>query len=67
VELHNGVRYTFADTDSTFEKLVTFIKAERLCCDFFTFTLIAGEPGKLLLELTGPEGVKEFISEEVGF
>ncbi len=44
-----------------------FITRERLCCPFFRFEL-ALEPGSeaLALRLTGPEGVREFIRQEMG-
>jgi hypothetical protein len=43
-------------------------KTERLCCDFFTFSLTVGEEENFVwLELSGPEGTKEFIETEIGF
>jgi len=68
VEIANGMRYKFPGADRDIEKLVSFIKTERMCCGFFTFTLIVSEDDQpVWLELTGPEGVKDFIREEVGF
>jgi hypothetical protein len=64
-ESANGFTYLFEASDENLDKLNSFIKTERLCCDFFTFQLlVAGE--KILLSITGAEGVKEFIKEEVG-
>jgi hypothetical protein len=65
-ELPGGFLYRFPFTDQIFDTLTTFIKTERLCCDFFTFKLtIAGEFADL--EISGPEGTKSFLKEEIGF
>jgi hypothetical protein len=63
-ELANGYAYEFEGTDETLDKLIAFIKTERMCCDFFTFALTV-EENKALLDITGPEGAKEFLKEEV--
>jgi hypothetical protein len=63
-ELTNGYGYEFAGTDDILDKLNTFIKTERMCCDFFTFQLTV-EENKAILNITGPEGAKEFIKEEM--
>lgn len=68
VEITNGVRYSFSDSDSTIDLLTNFIKTERLCCSFFEFNLIVGQSeGLITLELSGPEGTKDFIESEIGF
>lgn len=63
-ELANGFSYEFNGTDDILDKLNTFIKTERMCCDFFTFQLTV-EDAKAMLNITGPAGVKEFLKEEV--
>jgi hypothetical protein len=63
-ELNNGYSYEFEGTDEILDKLNIFIKTERLCCDFFTFQLTV-EDNIALLNITGPEGAKEFLKEEV--
>jgi hypothetical protein len=63
-ELTNGYEYEFVGTDDILDKLNSFIKTERMCCDFFTFQLTV-EENKALLNITGPQGAKEFIKEEV--
>lgn len=63
-ELSNGYSYGFEGTDDNLDKLNTFIKTERMCCDFFTFQLTV-EEDKALLNITGPEGAKEFLKEEI--
>ncbi len=63
-ELSNGYGYEFEGTDENLDKLNTFIKTERMCCDFFTFQLTV-EENKALLHITRPEGAKEFLKEEI--
>jgi hypothetical protein len=63
-ELADGYSFEFNGTDELLDKLNTFIKTERMCCDFFTFQLIV-EGEKAILNITGGEGAKEFLKEEV--
>lgn len=54
-----------ADADALL-KTAEFISLERLCCPFLGFALeVEPEGGPLWLRLTGREGVKAFIREEV--
>jgi hypothetical protein len=64
-ELEYGYQYRFEGTDQILDKLNEFIKTERMCCDFFVFQLIV-EKDKTTLAITGPDGAKEFLNEEVG-
>ncbi len=67
-ETESGVCYKFDGSDKMVDLLTSFIKTERLCCDFFTFNLsISDEKSFVWLELSGPEGTKDFIKSEVGF
>jgi hypothetical protein len=67
-ELENGFRYKFDGSDKMLDLLNSFIKTERLCCDFFVFNLEASGDTKFVwLELRGPEGVKDFIRYEIDF
>lgn len=67
-ELENGFKYKFDGSDKMLDLLNSFIKTERLCCDFFVFNLTASSDTKFTwLELTGPEGVKDFIKYEIEF
>jgi hypothetical protein len=34
-ELTNGFSYKFAGSDGLIDELTTFVKTERLCCEFF--------------------------------
>lgn len=63
-ELVNGYSYKFEATDEILDKLNLFIKTERMCCDFFTFQLTI-EESSAIFNITGPEGAKEFLKEEV--
>lgn len=67
-ELQNGYAFRFAGTDQAIDELAEFIKTERECCSFFTFRLIvSGNKSETWLELTGPAGVKDMITTEIGF
>lgn len=66
-ELEDGYAFRFVGTDAVLDELNAFIQSERQCCPFFTFGLtVSGEPAAAWLALTGPEGVKEVIREELG-
>lgn len=67
-ELEKGYAFKFAGTDKTLDELTEFIKTERECCSFFTFTIsVSGDKSDAWLELTGNNGAKEFITSELGF
>jgi len=68
VELTDGYSFRFDGNDETLDELNEFVKTERMCCPFFTFTVIVnGETRETWLHLTGPGGVKTFIKQELGF
>ena len=62
-EQADGFCYRFAAHDETLESLCEIVNLERKCCPFLRFRITA-EPGDgdLLLEVTGPDGTKEFLS-----
>src|ERR1700752_187879 len=65
-ELPNGYEFRFADELNLTRRLAEFISLEKLCCPFLHFAIeIEAENGPVWLRLTGREGVKEFIREEV--
>ena len=67
-ETANGFVYKFKGGDGIIDQLSEFIKVERQCCPFFTFTLTIGKESEgVWLELAGPVGTKEFIKTELGF
>ena len=63
-ELSNGYAFKFEGSDAMIDKLNEFIKTERQCCDFFTFNITASG-NEVWLELTGEDGVKDFIKTEL--
>ena len=68
VETDGGFKFRFDGSDKTLDLLNNFIKTERLCCSFFVFTLTASSDAKSAwLELSGPEGTKDFIKLEIDF
>lgn len=65
-EVLNGYRYQFEGNDAILDELLSFIKTERLCCDFFHFNLaVAGDGSGIWLTITGPEGTEKFIEAEL--
>ena len=65
-ELPDGFSYQFDGADTTIDELTSFIKTERLCCNFFDFSLsIKGDGTGALLTITGPKGAKDFINTEL--
>ena len=66
-ELPNGYAFQFANETSVWTMAAEFVSLERLCCPFFEFRLeVAREHGGICLSLTGRDGVKPFIMEEIG-
>jgi len=66
-ELENGYGMVFEPSASTLAELVEFIALERLCCPFLNFELrVAEENGPVRLEMTGRDGVKQFLTTELG-
>ncbi len=65
-ELDDGYAFKFQGNDAMIDTLTAFIKTEKECCDFFTFNLaVRGNQDYVWLQLTGPEGVKDFIKTEL--
>jgi hypothetical protein len=46
-------------------KLAEWVTLERLCCPFLTLALVT-QAGSVRLELTGSQGVVEFLTMELG-
>lgn len=66
-ELDTGWSFRFPGTDEMVDELAEFIKTERHCCAFLSFTLtVAGDKSSADLVLTGPEGAKDVITSELG-
>ena len=66
-ELPNGYSFRFSGADEIVDMVAEFIKTERMCCQFFAFSLdVKGDKSGSSMTLTGPEGVKNFIRDELG-
>lgn len=65
--LDDGYAFRFAADDESVEALMQLVQVERKCCRFLHFRLSI-EPGgdPIWLELTGPEGTKQFLETELG-
>jgi len=61
-EVDAGYAYSFSANTERLRELTELIDFERQCCPFLQFrlTVQAGE-GPIWLEVTGPEGTKEFL------
>jgi hypothetical protein len=65
-ELPNGYAFRLPAESDILRKTAEFVSLERLCCPFLGFALVVEpEGGSVWLRLTGREGVKAFIREEV--
>ena len=61
-ELADGFAYSFSSDGNRFPELAAMIELERQCCPFLQFRLtVAAGQGPLTLEITGPEGTKDFL------
>lgn len=65
-ELPLGYAFRFEDTAEMFDLLTDFIKTEKLCCDFFVFSLHLRGDQAIWLDITGPAGTKDFIRSGLG-
>lgn len=65
-ELPDGYKFHLRGDKEVLVNVAEFISLERLCCPFLAFRLdVEKEDGPVWLSLTGREGVKAFIREEV--
>lgn len=60
--INDGYRWRFADAPGLVASLGTIIDAERHCCEFLQFHVLA-EPGagSVTLDVSGPPGTPEFL------
>jgi hypothetical protein len=64
-ELPDGFEFEFPSNSSNYQALTEFTPLERACCPFFDISIrLEREGGKLWWQLTGREGVKQFIHAE---
>jgi hypothetical protein len=63
----SGIRFSFLPSSDTIEAISMVIDRERKCCSFLDFQLnIPAGGNAFLLELRGPPGTREFLSELLG-
>jgi hypothetical protein len=63
-ELADGYAYSFPSQGDWLKELSALIDLERQCCPFLRFRLtVEANGGPVWLELTGPEGTKEFLTD----
>lgn len=66
-ELEDGYEFRLADEPDLLTKIGEFVSLERLCCPFLRFAVeVEAEGGPVWLRLSGREGVKALIREEIG-
>ena len=61
-ELEDGYAYIFPSAGEWLSEVADLVELERQCCPFLQFRLtVAPNDGPLSLEMTGPEGTKDFL------
>ena len=65
--LPDGARWRFSPAGDLMLALATMIEAERRCCQFFRFQVVAeAYNGSVWLEVRGPAGTREFLERLSG-
>ena len=64
-ELPDGYAFQYRAAESLWSTITEWIALEHRCCPFLTFTLRLAPDEALQLQLTGPDGVKPFLAEEL--
>ena len=66
-DLPDGLRLRFAADDQILGDVARAVDAERQCCRFLSFTIAVNpDGGPITLDLTGPEGTREFLAAILG-
>ena len=61
-ELEDGYAYSFPSEGGRLRELADMIELERQCCPFLRFRrIVEMNGGPIGLEMTGPEGTKDFL------
>jgi hypothetical protein len=63
-ELSNGYDFEFQRHPAVYAALAEITPLEHACCPFFTISVGIEQAGALFWQLTGSEGVKQFIRME---
>jgi hypothetical protein len=62
-ELDDGYAYSFPSEGEWIRELAGLIDFERQCCPFLRFRItVEANGGPMWLEMTGPEGTKDFLT-----
>ena len=64
-ELPDGYALRLPAETNVIERAGAFIARERLCCPFFDFALNVPSGGPVWLNVTGGDGVKAFLEENL--
>jgi hypothetical protein len=65
-ELPDEYAFQLPSDAKTFATVSEWVGNERLCCPFFEFDIHVGDnSAPIVLRITGPEGVKQFIKAEL--
>ena len=65
-ELHNGYELSFPAKHGVLPLATEWISSEGRCCNFFDFTLTSThDDGPVTVRITGPDGVKQFILNDL--
>lgn len=61
--LPEGLRLQFAPSGETLASIARAVEAERHCCRFLRFTVtVEPDDGPMTVDLTGPQGAREFVA-----
>jgi hypothetical protein len=63
-EVSGGYEFEFPMTPATYDALTQLTPLEHACCPFFSIGIVLRHDDKLVWQLTGNEGVKQFIQQE---
>jgi hypothetical protein len=67
VETQNGYEFQYSPAEVSLAEVAEWAVAESKCCPFFDFHIDLEKAGTLIwLQLTGSEGVKQFMRAEFG-
>ena len=65
-ELPDGYEFQLSDDPNAIVNVAEFVTLEKLCCPFLNFAInVEAESGPVTVRLTGREGVKAFVREEI--
>jgi hypothetical protein len=65
-ELNDGYAFEFPPDPEVYAALTQLTPLEHACCPFFDISIRLEHGGRLFWQLTGSEGVKQFIRMEFG-